>query len=333
MIRDWYNRILIGWRTILVNKKLPVFGVFLLIASVFWLLSALGEKYHETVFFSARYINLPDDKMLVNELPEEYAVKISSTGYDILATKLKVMRNPVTISLSDASLVRRFQDSSRYFFFSHSLTPRFRESFSNDAVILSVSPDTVHVHYSFLSRKQVPVRIRVAATPKKQYQISGDMRTKPPRIEIAGPQAILDTIGYVKTVFLEFVDLSDSLVQMIPLTNPYENVSFSVDQVELVIPVEQFTESTLSLPVDVRDVPDSISVKLFPSRVQVTFRVGLTAYKLIDPDDFRVIVAYDSLIRANELTATVRPELEKYPVFVDQIRVAPEEIEYLLEGR
>lgn len=333
MVLGWYKKLIEFLRALLVNKKLPVFFIFLLLASVFWLLSALGEKYFETIYFPARYANAPKDKLLVNELPDCFSVRINSTGYDILSTKLRSGRSPIQINLSNTQMTRDIRDTSRYYILSSSIAPFVRKNLSREAVIISISPDTVWVHYSKMHRKTVPVIADIHAVCQKQYMITEEIYTIPERIEIAGPKALLDEIDQVETVYREFTDLSDSVRQQISLKNNYSNIDYSQDYVDLMIPVEQFTESSVTIPVEILGLPDTLRMKLFPARVNVTFRVGLNAYPLISSDDFRLTIEYDSLGRNGDFPSLITPVLDKSPVFVDHVRISPKEIEYLIEEK
>jgi hypothetical protein len=333
LVFGWYKKLIKFLRALYVNKKLPVFFVFLLLASTFWILSALGEKYFEAIYFPVRYANAPKDKLLVNELPDRFSVRINSTGYDILATKLKSGRSPIQINLSNTRMTRDMRDTSRYYILTSSLAALVRKNLSREAVIISISPDTVWVHYSKMHRKTVPVIADIHAVCQKQYMITEEIYTIPKKIEIAGPKALLDEIDQVETVHREFPDLSDSVRLQIPLKKNYSNIDYSQDYVDLMIPVEQFTESSVTIPVEVEGLPDTLRMKLFPARVNVTFRVGLSAYHLISPDDFHLSIAYDSLDRNDDDFFLVTPVLDKSPVFVDHVRISPKEIEYLIEEK
>ena len=75
--------------------------------------------------------------------------------------------------------------------------------------------------------------------------------------------------------------------------------------------------------------PEDRVLRTFPSKVNVTFQIGLSRFKEITADDFMVVVDYKDF-KENE-TEKCTPVLVKHPHNVNHIRISPKEIDYILE--
>ena len=68
--------------------------------------------------------------------------------------------------------------------------------------------------------------------------------------------------------------------------------------------------------------------KLFPSEIKLLFNVGLSRFDKIKESDFGVSVDYNSIVAdVNSLVVTIY----KQPEFVQNIRINPERVEFLIE--
>jgi hypothetical protein len=63
----------------------------------------------------------------------------------------------------------------------------------------------------------------------------------------------------------------------------------------------------------------------------VTFQIGLRQFKTVNAEDFTVVVDYQTLEK--EKSEKCKPVLLKSPANVNLIRVAPAEIDYIIEQK
>jgi hypothetical protein len=96
-----------------------------------------------------------------------------------------------------------------------------------------------------------------------------------------------------------------------------------------VIPVEEYTEAQQSVPVMLTDTPANVKVKLFPARVKVSFLVGLSRFSEIHPEDFKLAVSYTDIEGGQQ---RLRIKTVSAPAFLYDVKITPEEIEYLIEN-
>lgn len=128
--------------------------------------------------------------------------------------------------------------------------------------ILSVAPDTLFFTFDDIVRKKVPVIPVLDIRYARQFQLSGEISCIPDSVTVSGPGAVIDTFRVVRTRPEKLTDV-DQTVEETLLLEEVPNVRFSHRRVSVRIPVEQFTESSVQVPIHAEGVPDSITLKVF----------------------------------------------------------------------
>jgi YbbR domain-containing protein len=199
---------------------------------------------------------------------------------------------------------------------------------SNDIEILSMTPDTLFFRFDQMSQKLVKVKPLVNVNLKKQFQISGKITTEPSTVVVNGPQSTLDTLQFVYTKAKEFNEIDQS-IQVRAEINPTKELFFDPQSVELIVPVEEYTEAQQAVPVMLTNIPANVKVKLFPARVKVSFLVGLSRFSDIHPEDFKLAVSYSDIEGGQQ---RLRIQIVSTPAFLYDVKITPDEIEYLIEN-
>ena len=82
------------------NSAVAKFFVSLIIASMLWLLTVLANKYSTIENFPVRFINLPQNKVLINKLPATIAVELNSAGFRLMLMRLNLLQDTLMIDAS-----------------------------------------------------------------------------------------------------------------------------------------------------------------------------------------------------------------------------------------
>lgn len=127
-----------------MRRDLPVFMFFFMISFIFWYLNSLRNDLEATVRYPVEYINLQEDKVLVNNPPRVLAVGIKGQGYSLLKIKMIHAKHTITVDLSMA-LPKKNADTlhSRYFFETRQILPQLSDPVRSGIAIFSVKPDTI----------------------------------------------------------------------------------------------------------------------------------------------------------------------------------------------
>lgn len=310
------------------ERKLAIYLICVGIASIFWLLNALEKEYTIELSFPVRYTNLPKNKILVNDPPNHFTLDIQSYGFTLLRYKLSVAFTPLVFNINDFG-GKMMEDSTRcnYAIASRQFRNRIADQLSNELSITSIQPDTIYFQFDQIVIQKKKVVPDINLQLKKQHYLSGEIKVKPDSISVHGPKLILDTLKSVHTVSQLYKDLDHLVQRNVPLKS-IKKIDYNPKRVVVHIPVEEYTEKELSVPITITNLPDNVHVNLFPSHIKLSFLIGLSRFSEIIPADFRASVSYDDIKnKVDYLPVT----LDKIPPHLKSVDFSPGKIEYLIE--
>ena len=315
----------------ILKREAAVFSFFLVLAFIFWFLNGLSKEMNGRIEYPVRYINFPESRALVNELPDHLDLNVTGPGYSIVQTKMGGRREHLTIDLDEASIrVIEDRERLRFYILSFSLREELSTQIRSEFEISSISPDTIYFELDRIRRKVVPVIPDVKVITQRQYFVHGAITTDPDSVEVSGPRSIVDTVNAIYTRPFTFEQLKEDGYKTLGLKT-IPKVGFSERRVDVNVPVAQYTEAVRSLPITLLNIPDSARVRLFPDEVSVTCIVALSDYNSFIDAPIEAVVDLKSLdIRT---TTRLQVNIRNIPSFVSQLRLNPQSVEYMIEKR
>jgi hypothetical protein len=314
-----------------INREVVVFSFFLLLAFIFWYLNSLEKTVEYNMRYPVRYINLPEERVLEVDLPASIDIYLKGPGYSMLKLKLAGNRSPVILDVSTINY-RRVPGSRTfsYYIITTGLIPKLRNQLRTECEISSIKPDTLFFSFDRIITKKVQVTPQIEVSTEKQYLVKGNILAYPDTISITGPKRILDTINSVKTKFKKLRGVNETISKGFALVTP-EGCTISSRKVTLTIPVEQFTEAEINVPVKILNCPDSITIKIFPDIVSVKCLVAIGDYKKFEEIPFEVVL---DLAKADLNSSEKIPiGFRNIPPYVSSLRVTPSKVDFLIEKK
>ncbi len=86
------------------NRNILLFLFFVVLATIFWFIRALGDHYESVVNYPVRYTNFPEGKQLAGDVPDKLTLRINATGFTILKSKLNLNLIPVRFDVASYQL-------------------------------------------------------------------------------------------------------------------------------------------------------------------------------------------------------------------------------------
>ena len=314
-----------------INKKILTYVVFILIAVVIWYLNALNKEYSDDLNFAVKYTDLPDDKILTNAPNLYLLLTINAQGFTLLKYKLGLILSPITIEASYNTL-RKASNSppDEYFIITQSSFNKIEAQLSPNVVLKQISPDTVYLHLSETVKKEIPVKSTIQLQFDKGFLTSGKMRIDPAKVTVTGPQTIIDTMKYVYTRTKSFTKLKDTLRTVIAL-QPVNQLRYSVNEVTIVQSIEKHTEASITIPIEPVNVPDGLTMKVFPGTVTVNFMIPVSDYEKLQPQIFRAVVDYLTVKDAKDNQTKAKVTILRSPDYVTDVKLNPVNVDYIIE--
>ena len=102
-----------------------------------------------------------------------------------------------------------------------------------------------------------------------------------------------------------------------------DNIQCDINEVEIVVNVEKYTEAEVEVPIT---IPDDTQLHLFPNKVKIRYIVAIKDYPIINDISFKVTIDPDGIF----LNETLPVKLLLYPNNTQIISINPEEVEYIV---
>ncbi|MFC2151605.1 hypothetical protein ACFLSE_03685 [Bacteroidota bacterium] len=312
------------------DRRLIIFLFFVVLSTIFWFLNQLEKEYVAEISLPVRYTNFPNHKILVNELPNHFELRVRAYGYKLLEYKISNKFLPFSINVNSLTL-RLYSQSSydKLFSLTRLLNKEIEDQISSELEIVSISPDTLFFEFADRIFKKVPVVSKLNPVPSTQYMIRGKIQFEPDSITISGANPIIDTIDCVYTRQDDLLDLNADYNKDIKLEK-INSVNFSEDKVDVSINIEKFTEGSQIVKLNIINVPDSLIVRTFPKEVTVTYFVALDDYEKVIPQLFEAVVDYSEITnQENKLNISIKNS----PEYIQSLRYKPKSVEYIIERK
>lgn len=316
------------------NRKLYVFLFCISLAIFFWLLNALSKNFTTIIVFNVTYTNSPENTIVINELPPKINIKIKGLGFDLLAYKLSLKQPSIVIDLAQINAnnksfnkIENVQMPSTYFL--SSLTNQLGDNIE----IKEIIPSTLN--FVFDEKKEKIVKIIPNATIdfEKQFQLFGKIRVKPAVTKIIGPASVIDTIEAVYLEKRSYERLSKTVSESVEFLSVYTNqkIAFKDNKVVLFIPVEKYTESSVTIRLEALNAPDSLLIKAIPNEVELKFMLPLSKMASLASAKFKAVIDCNQI--KESLSHKLKVDLVEYPDYIQVQNLTPSKVEYILKKK
>lgn len=304
------------------GKVIPFF-LFLILAFIFWLLIFFQNEEEGNFIIPLKYVNMPEQEVFVNPVPTHINLRMRDKGFDLFLQYFKG-RDSLAIDVKEA------QKNNDTKLNANQLEQIIYAKLSGNPKMISFVPTSISLKTSKLQSKTVPVVFDGEMRTTAGHLVIDSVSIIPNEVEIFGTNEQLQKITQAVTEYSVFENLK-ATSQLRAKLKAIEGISFKPREVEVYIPIHEFTERQFEIPLTVVDEPEDTDVKFFPSRVRVTFAVTLEDYKKISPEDFAIEMNYSHL--RNMEGDKIELKLSKFPAFIKNPHISPSVIEFLFEQK
>lgn len=313
-----------------IDRKVIIFLFFLLISTFFWLLNSLSKEYTSNIGFPVRYTNFPKNKVLVGDLPSKVDIRVKAYGFTLLKYKLKPSLPPVNFDLRSIIFHQNSKQNNvpSYYILTRYEIDKIDKQLSNEINVVGISPDTIHFQFVDVIKKKVPVEADFIFSFEKQFMQYGELVFNPDSIVITGPRTIIDSIIAIKTKSESFENIQESINTKVEMQS-IKNIKISSNQVNFILPVEKFTEATFLVPIQISNLPDTLTMTIFPKDLKVSYLVALGDYEKVKDFMFRAYIDYNMIEQS--LNDKLKIVLEKTPDFIRNYSHYPLNVDYIIE--
>ncbi|MBQ5663510.1 MAG: YbbR-like domain-containing protein [Bacteroidaceae bacterium] len=307
-------------KKLLPGREFLLFLFFFFVSCSLWLMMTLNKYYETDIKIPLRVKKFPDELYAVSTVDEEITVKIRDRGTTLLNYKIQNFL-PTTIEYKDF-----LKQSGRLTLSTGAMRKQIAGQLATSTEIISLSPDSI-IYYTQESTQKYPVEIIGEISSAIQYEI-GEIKITPDSVWVFGPQSATDTMNFVYTEPINKKELRDSLTIDVKLQSN-KGVKYNPEKVNIKIPITPYTEKTFEKNIKGIGFPSNYTLKAFPSKAKVIFNVNTAQIDSVQAEDFSIGIMYGDIY--GNKSDKVKLTLMKHPEGVRNIRIIPNEVEYLIE--
>lgn len=305
------------------TREFLVFLFFLFIAFVFWYMMTINGEYEMEFSPKLKLKNVPEDVMVIEPLPERIDIVLKDRGDKLVEYKTRGKLKELVVDYRQYANVK-----GRTAIYGGALNKLVTSQLASSTAVLSVSLDTLQYYVASAQGVKVPVKVNGTVEASRHYGI-GSITLEPDSVTVYASQAYLDSLEMVYTPEVHYAGLTDSISAVLTLDAGVRGVKIVPSEVLLGVSVSPYVTKSVDVLITGYLFPYGTSIKTFPSKAKVVFRVSLEDYAMVSEKDFALQVHYSQI--QDNASGKVTPRLETSSDKVYDVKVEPSEVDYLLE--
>lgn len=304
-------------------KETLIFLAFVLLSFGFWYLQSLQQEYEIEKTIQIRYKNIPHEIAFTDTVPDEIKIRIKDKGSVLLNYSFGRMFTPIEINMKDMPV-----DQGAIILERKDIESDIHKQLMTSTTLVGHEPAQINVTYTKRMEKDLPVLFNGSIQYEPGFYRSEEMRITPAYVQVYAAKSVLDTLAGIRTVYTDLKKANKSFTRALPLQK-IEGVAYNPESVTITIPIEQYTEKTLDIPVVITMIPADYTVRLFPQSVKVIASLPLSKYKNLEADQFEIHIPFSEL--EQNLTGILPISLTKVPGWIRSSSLSQDKIEFILE--
>ena len=304
-------------------KEVFVFIFFVLLSFSFWLIISLKKEYEKTIDVPIHYSNIRPDITFDSKLPDKISILISDQGEKLVNYSLNKDIKGIVFNDKALDTINHKLSISNI-----ELESLISQRLLATTKLTNFFPQSINIHYNKKEHKDVPIIFNGYIQFAPGYQQSGEIQTSPKIIRIFASAKRLKDIDKIRTRPLEIKNAKETITTTTPLEH-IDGVTLDAYEVALIVPVEEFTEKTIEVPLTCLDIPSGYKLRTFPSSVKVTCDIPLSHFDELNPSDLSIDLSFYTLEK--NYNGRIAIKLTKAPSWLHNIKLAPKNIEFILE--
>lgn len=304
------------------NAKAKRLMFFLVVATIFWVLTKFSREFTSTMHAKIDYENIPETAALAENNKDEITFDLTANGFEILFYKFKKPKIIVPVGKYYSKDERGFKLNKTQ------LLKIIAANFNRNLAITNLSLDELNVHLDPIVLKKIKVIPRTEIKYKDGFKAIDSFKVVPDSVTISGPLGIIKEIHSIATEVVSLKNVEKNISEAVKIeTKNKEIVSIKPNTVKVQLEVAEFSQGKFSLPVEVINLPPDLEIKLVPKSISVSFDVSVNDFTKINKENFRLVCDYS---KRNQEENFMVPFFEKSPSNVYNVSLEPKKVDYFI---
>lgn len=305
--RPGVKKIIENWKVVLLS---------LIGATTFWFFNALNKEYSAMVHYPIEFVMSRDSVVIMEPLPSTIAIDVSGGGWGLFRNTLWFSVDPIRVQLDNPTDIRFLTRST--------LLPIIKDHLS-DLTVNFLYSDTLNIQIEKKTIKTVRLLIDSAnVNLENQYQIVSPIQITPEKINIIGPETIINSLQEAYYLSLPLRNIDENVKENITIPLPFDDImTASPNQVTINFEVDRFETKQIIIPLEKLNFPTDLSLSLSDSTVTIDYVIQRRKERVFNPNDFSISVDYNMLEFPDSL---IQPLIIYYPEEIQDLRMSPSKV-------
>ena len=299
--------------------RFQFFLFFVLLSFTFWISTKLSNTYTVDQSFSINWVDVPEG-IIIHSNNREIKASITASGIDILIYRL--INKSLNISLEQGKFDSKIGDVSI-----ENQQFSIQNQFFGNTKLNFIIPKSLDLNFSILDEKVIAVIPNVQINLRAGYLSDAPIKIIPDSILVRGPKSILDTLGSIKTKYIEVEDVYESLSKKISLQLIPE-IQLSESSANIELSVSRYSEKEFTLGIGLINTPEGIRVKLFPPKAKIRATLPLSVLRTVKASDFNLVVDYNDIEKKD--SEKLQLIMIQQPPSIKKLIFDPQRVNYLI---
>lgn len=304
------------------RRKVIIFLSSLGLASFLWFFYTLSGTYRYPATLIVSWADVPYHLALETTRKDTLQVQLEGKGWQLLSSKILKNEQAAQISLKNLKNLTYIDLKTRIAEINRQLHPGQK--------ISKFQTDTIYFKLAQVQSKKVPVRLRYKLQLEPFYGFAQAPSIKPEFITISGPAEELQNLRFMETELLHKAGINTNFTEKLSIKKPAsQKLNLSPQEVTVQVRVAQYTEKEVYLDIQVRNKPENVKLKLFPSKVKLTVSTPLTNYAALGSTAFEAYVDFN-LWQTKKLSQ-LPIKLARIPNFTKILKIEPQTLDFIIQ--
>lgn len=301
------------------GRNVVLYLMCVCVAFLFWIFLSLDNEVQRDYEIPVEIDNIPDSVVIIGSVPRTINAMVQAKGSQLI--RFWGGRTPVLkLKFNDYATPDRTFEMSKM-----KIDSRLREYFGQAAQIISVRPDSIYAPFTTAPGKVLPLKINLDVKASLQSIISGEIISDFDSVKVYSDSEIPSGLHQIETELESASELKDTTVFDLKIKQ-LPGMRIIPERVKVTVPVEPLISKRRMVPIEVTNLPEGSQLVTFPSSVEVSYLVPMSAFN----DDYPLKVTIDaSKIDLSKPKTKVLPSLT--PDHYHNVTFHPDSVEYIFQ--
>ena len=302
-----------------INENLKVVVLAILVATTFWFFNALSKNYDKIINYPLAFEFSRDSLVIVDPLPTEIKIDVSSGGWNLLKNTFWFNATPVLITLDNPTDVKFMTKNSLMPIISNQLKELEINFLLTDTLFINIEPESHKKVQLILDSTFIDLR--------ENYKITSPVVISPDSALIIGPTSLIENVRSPYFIKLNETDIDDDFRESIEIPLERKKIMKSIPgSINVTFDVEEFELINHPVVIETLNFPGDGKIYLADSMADVSFWINERLVKDINYSDFHITA---DLAMINEGDSTVPLMLMYFPEDAAEIEVKPSQMKLI----